>query len=152
MKRFILRVALACIVGVLFGGGFARAAATANVDEVTSEINGCVKDADADCAVKAMAKWAVYSNSGQAKLQFENTRNSLNFLLSSGKPNFINLVQQDKYGEDIVLKTYYVSMPILYGSPASEFLFIRYTFMRTSGGWKLTNVVFKQSGIYPPNF
>ena len=145
MKTLALNLSFLCSILLSCGTAFGQSPTIKDMDEVVSSVNSCLSDANADCVGDDIAKYVDLPITSEFKIQLEGTKSALKLALSSGKPNLIGLIEDRKYGNDINVKIYYINLP----DPANQFLFVKYSFFRTVGGWKLTGVYFKASGVYP---
>jgi hypothetical protein len=146
--RTTLHLAAVCAGALLWA--MPASAATILVDDpsvVVKEVTNSLADARADDAILAITKYICSSPAQQ--FNFASLAAAFKLLTQPGKADLVEEIWNNKYGSSIEDIVEYLHFPPS-DNPVNQFIFLRYTFMKSADGWQFTNITFATSGVFPP--
>lgn len=149
MRRIKLCLVLAFAIAL--GGAAPAWSAARLIDDpakVASDITGLVANAKPDDAVEAISQFILVNPSTQ--FNFAQLTAAFKLITSVGAADLKDMIGDAKHGGSIEVITYYLHFPPSENS-VNQFVFMRYTFMKTGRGWVMTYFDFKTSGVFPPS-
>jgi hypothetical protein len=125
----------------------------ADPNSVAKEITSILADGHGDAAADAIVQDINGSGpamSSKMTLNEQNMKAGFKIITQNGKAVSFDKIQQEDFGSSVKVIVYYLNYPKGAGDDVNQFVFNRYTFMKVSGGWSLTDFTFTTSSVYPP--
>jgi hypothetical protein len=126
---------------------FATGVLVDDPDVVVKGITGLLADGKADEAIAAVGKYLASSPNSQANVQ--SLASALKVITKPGKALLEDEIWSAQFGTAVKDRIEYLNYPPS-DSPNNEFVFLRYTFMRTPKGWQMTNMAVSAGSQFPP--
>jgi len=113
-----------------------------------TEISKLLADARPEEAAAALAK--ALHPTPETQFSFDQLTSAFRLIAKNGKADVEDEVKNITYGKSINIIIDYLHFPHP-DVPVNQFVFLRYTFMKSGNGWIMSNFDFKTSGIFPPS-
>jgi hypothetical protein len=112
----------------------------------SAEITKFLADARPDDAIAALARDLPPTPSTQ--FNYEQLKSGFKLLTKNGNADVEDVTLDRQYGQSVHIITDYLHFPHA-DVPINQFLFLKYTFLKTGDGWKMTNFDMKTSPVFP---
>jgi hypothetical protein len=112
-----------------------------------TEISKLLADARPDEAAAALAK--DLHPTPETQFSFEQLTSAFRIVAKNGKADVQDEVKSVTYGRSVMIIVDYLHFPHP-NIPVNQFVFLRYTFLKSGDGWIMANFDFKASSIFPP--
>jgi len=146
-RTIVYPIALSVMALLCGAPAFATGVLVDDPDVVVKGITGLLADGKGDEATTAVGKYLASNPNAQANVQ--NLATAFKVVTKPGKALLADEVWSAQFGTVIKDRIEYLNYPPS-DSPNNEFVFVRYTFIRTPKGWQMTNVAVSGGSQFPP--
>ena len=149
MRRSLYLLVVSALA--LFREASAFAGDLAPVDEtntVAQEITHSLAEARSDETIAAVRKYILPTTINQSTI--DQLAATFNLVTSGGKADIVlGKIWDTTYGDVVEIRIDYLHFPDPNNLP-TQFVFMKYTFMKTVGGWQLTHLSCAGGNQFPP--